>query len=243
MRTNIVILLFLFLCSLTHAQYHLDYMQLTDSAFMENTHGRYFYCRNIPNDTVRWMYFHHGLKDKQWVSFFDNNIDSGIKVETYKKGKKHGEWLLYTRFRTNSGNYKNDKKHSKWVDYSPYISEEGYYKRGKRVGYWKIYNLPYYTYTGYYKNGLKEGLWEYYDKELDYLERIESYKKGLKDGKWIYYNEDNPKLIRRIEYYKADKPDGVWEYYTPISEEEVRIDMKVYYKDGELIEKEYIKKE
>lgn len=177
-----------------NAQKIITSLELKDPTIVQKCHG-YYLVKD--QNYSSWIYFNHGKKDKQWVTYYAKSTD--LKVETYKKGKKNGLWMYDSAYGGYYGYYKNDKKVGYWFE-DLKGKKEGYYKKGKKNGIWKyndygdvsIYEIE-------YKNGKKNGKWKYSDETLLI---IGSYKKNKKDGIWEYY-------YNKKKYLKEIYKDGI----------------------------------
>lgn len=112
-------------------------------------------------------YYSHGKKDSIHKTF-EIFIKNPIKVESYKKGQKHGQWLTmgiegdtvelkfynmgvldgpYISYHkgvlNTKGNYVQGEKDGFWIQSkaTKMGAQEGTYKRGKRVGEWVLFDI------------------------------------------------------------------------------------------------------
>jgi antitoxin component YwqK of YwqJK toxin-antitoxin module len=133
-------------------------------------------------------------KDREWSK--SDGIWRQKSEENYKRGKKHGTWVIYQfdgETVQSSGNYLDDKEHGTFEAW-------GYAKGHKQ-------------YQGQYENGVKEGQWTYWDENGE-VTREENYKRGGKHGTWSTYlvGGQSPVLV---ENYVADKKHGASEKWDP----------------------------
>ncbi len=178
------IILFLFSCRLTR-----DPKSTWDCRTPANAPDNYEYlnCKD-EKGRIRGM----------WAYFYpDSEKGLGYKVTHYRKGVKHGYYILFYR----NGNY----------------NERVRYRNGEMVGKW--YN--------YMANG-----------DPSFVRKL---KRGKLNGKWKMYNHVNISGKRLLVLsskgrYKNSKEYGVEKSYDLYTG---NIDMKLYYKDGKIIRKEY----
>ena len=115
------------------------------------------------------------------------------------------------------GNYKDGNKDGKWISYCEHgnIIEEGNYKDGKKHG-----EFVYYGYGNY--NTLHKI-------------RLQNFKDGKLNGKHIEYHINGE--INSIVNYKDEKKVGKNNFY----DKDGRMYWSGYYKDGILIDGDFIK--
>ncbi len=75
--------------------------------------------------------FHYGLKDKEWVSWYNNgeikeihNWNKGIATGKYQKYLESGELLI-------TGTYRSNRKHGRWINHQ--VKDTLYFKKGETV--------------------------------------------------------------------------------------------------------------
>ncbi|KAA1243904.1 hypothetical protein [Aquimarina sp. RZ0] len=155
--------------------------ELSQAGYIELTSDEYEKISEINKENkLHGNYYIREFSDKKLIN---------IRKISYKKGKKHGEWLHFLTF-TKRGidlstieNYEDDLRNGYYYnsDNGFTFTEEGSYKKGKKEGLWLIT-----------KGGSKEKI---------------LYKDGQKHGK--YWRQDASGVIINGQY-KKDKKHGNW---------------------------------
>ena len=139
--------------------------------------------------------------------------NEGEGTGNFQKGKRHGQWVLRSRYgAVSEGPYVDGNKHGQWViRHSNEIQEEeGPYVDGKRHGQWVERDSYFGTVSeGPYVDGNKHGQWVIRQAHGSVSEG--PYVDGKRHGQWVECNSDG--VVTMEGAYVDDKEHEQWVYY------------------------------
>lgn len=175
-----------------------------------------------------------GLRQGQWMFFYDT-IGSPVQWENnYFMGNKHGKQVFFTQKGDTMllENYKNGKMDGVKKTYytKNRVDKEVYYTQGIFNGPFRAYNTKGKLLQELnYVMGQKDGEWKYFYDDGVPL-KVEHWKLDVKDGEFkTFFYEGNPQTL---ENYKKGKKEGWFEEYYPNQKPK----SKAFYKKDILLE-------